>query len=140
MSDRIHIDVSELRQLSTALKKVEPKLQKQFFKDLNAGGQIVAARAKANASFSSRIPKTIKVRRRGVSVSVVAGGPGAPDAAPFENRGESGTFRHPVFGNTQVWVDQQAHPFLAPAGRDSIPQVVGSIRAGVDTAFKSAGL
>ena len=36
----------------------------------------------------------------------------APEAAPINNKGQAGTFRHPVFGH-DVWVDQAAHPFYA---------------------------
>jgi hypothetical protein len=32
------------------------------------------------------------------------------------------TFRHPVFG-TDVWVDQEMHPFLAPAGKKNQARV-----------------
>ncbi len=139
MAEAIHIDVSDLKRLSVALKKAEPALQKQFLKDLSAAGQIVAARARANASFSSRIPRSIRVRRRGVSVSIEAGGTKAPDAAPFEHGGQSGTFRHPVFGQ-DVWVNQQAHPFLHPAAEQSQGEIVAAVTLGVDNAFHGLGL
>ena len=47
--------------------------------------------------------------------------PGVPIAKLYEvgNKGRGGgsTFRHPVFGNRENWVDQPRYPFLAAAGK-----------------------
>ena len=53
-----------------------------------------------------------------MSVSVTAGGKRAPEAVVLEHGGVEGTFRHPVFGNRDVWVSQKARPFLAPAFKE----------------------
>jgi hypothetical protein len=109
------VDASEMTRLARDLKRAAPEVYAAFRGELRAVAQVVATEAKSRASFSTRIPATIKVRAGVGTVKVVAGGPGAPDAAPLENKGRAGTFRHPVFGDRNVWVEQQARPFLAPA-------------------------
>jgi hypothetical protein len=66
------------------------------------------------------------VSATGFSVKVTAGGAAAPDAAPLENSGQQGTFRHPVV-NPDVWVSQQARPFLAPAADASEAEVTAAV-------------
>lgn len=133
------IDVTELQDLSKDLRRLSPSLQKGFLKQLGATGEVVAREARSNAGFSTRIPASVKVRRRGVQVRVQAGGAKAPHAAALEHGGLAGQFRHPVFGNRAVWVDQAAHPFLEPALHSAIvPLELGIIRA-VDDAFHRAG-
>ncbi len=126
------MDASELRALSRALKKAEPALAKDFTRALKDSAEIVAVKARANASFSSRIPKTIRASGTTVSAKVVAGGDAAPHAAPLEHGGKGGTFRHPVYGNLNVWVPQPAHPFLTPAGEESAPLVQERVEKAVD--------
>jgi hypothetical protein len=134
----LSIDVSQLKKLSADLRRVSPALQKNFLKGLGLAGDVVASAAKSKASFSSRIPGTIKVRRKGVAVRVQAGGPNAPHAAPINNRGDGGTFRHPVFGH-DVWVSQAAHPFLEPAAEEKIGDVEQIILGVTNEAFIVGG-
>jgi hypothetical protein len=138
----IFVDTSALSRLTHDFAKAPLSVRKAVYKSVRAVAQVVADDAKMRASFSSRIPETIKVRGSGFRLKVVAGGEGAPDAAPLENNGNPGKFRHPVFevsganggggrwhgkrrnapkaglsrrGGIAPWVDQQAMPFLAPA-------------------------
>lgn len=114
-------DASSLRTLGAQLRKAQPAMYRAAKTSLRAVGEKVAVRARANASWSTRIPATVKVRSAGLtSVIVSAGGPAAPEAKPLEHAGASGTFRHPVFGNRNVWVDQQARPFLHPAAMEDL--------------------
>jgi hypothetical protein len=110
------IDTSQLKDIGKRLRAADPALAKQLRIRLHGVGDIVAAEAEARSHWSTRIPESIKVRVSGFSVKIVANATGkAPDAAPFENKGVAGSFRHPVFGNADVWVAQQARPFMAPA-------------------------
>src|SRR5580765_3945750 len=128
------IDVSELKALGKALHRAAPALEREFNKGLLAYGELVAVDAKQNAAWSSRIPATIKARRRARSVTVVAGGESAPHAPAYENKGRGGTFRHPVYGH-DVWVQQQARPFLGPAAEADLEKGLAIIVAEVDQAF-----
>jgi hypothetical protein len=96
---------------------------------------VIAEEAKSRASFSTRIPGSIRVRvsPRGLSGSVSAGGAAAPDAAPIENKGK-GNVRHMVFGDTNVWTDKNSHEaFLAPA----LEAKTSEVEAMIDTLLES---
>lgn len=132
------IDTSQLKKLAASLKATEPAVVKEFNKSLKAAGELIATDARARSSWSSRIPGSIRVRGA-TNIRITAGGAAAPDAAPYEHGGKSGTFRHPVFGNRQVWVSQQARPFLVPAGQANIEKAAGLIVDGLDAAFSRLG-
>lgn len=70
-------------------------------------------------------------------MKVQAGGDAAQYAPAFENQGKVGTFRHPVFGNREVWVNQQAHPFLRPALQAQSANLAKKIDAAIDRALDS---
>lgn len=112
------IDFTSVRQLAIAFGKMPPELRLELRPKLRAAGQIIANQAKANASWSSRIPGAITVT---TSLTSRTGGVGirvnstkAPHARPLEGITGNGVFRHPVYGQ-DVWVNQDTRPFLAPA-------------------------
>lgn len=48
--------------------------------------------------------------------------------------GEKSPWRHPYFGNREVWADQAAHPYFKPAVEPRLPLVrVAVIAAVVET-------
>jgi hypothetical protein len=109
------LDTRDFARFAKALRRNAPLIATDLRRDLRGAGEIVAAKARQNAEWSTRIPGTIKVRTSRATVSVIAGGAKAPDAAPYEHKGRGGNFSHPVFGNQQVWVSEPARPFLKPA-------------------------
>lgn len=139
----IGVDTRDFARFAKALRAAEPEIRKLLVLQLRAVGEIVAAEARAAIGGSRTIPATIKVRVSGATVSVVAGGAGVPLAGLLElgnmgNRGAAGaTFRHPVFGNKSVWVEQSTHPFLAPAVRGKMDEVE---RAAVEALDEAIGL
>jgi hypothetical protein len=123
-------DASSLRNLGKALRQSQPALYKATKSSLRAEGAKIAERAKRNFDWSTRIPQTVKVRTSGVaSVIITAGDKTAPHAKPIEHAGASGTFRHPVFGNTDVWVDQPARPSLHPAALEHLQESAEAVGA-----------
>lgn len=151
------VNVRDFRDVAKALKKAQPALYKEVAKGIRSAGKLVQDDAKVIAGqYSTSIPKTIKVRQRGLGVSVEAGGVtggrklareiqssgygtkasnkalkkmeslsgGLPIAGLYElgNKGGrntvdmNGTFRHPVYGHVDRWVDQERHSYLLPAG------------------------
>lgn len=123
MTDSTTIDVSQFKAAASALRKAQPVLYKGLGEMLDRAGTVVAATAESIvAEHSESIPTTIRVRRRGLGVRVVAGGPEVPIAGLYEKGNKdaresaSDPFRHPVFGNDAVWVNQKRFAFLAPAG------------------------
>ncbi len=93
----ILIDATELKILSKALRKAPAEVRREFRTKWRAAAMIVAESAKSKASFSTRIPDSIKVRGYGANIQIRAGGDQAPEAAPLENKGKPGYFKHPVF-------------------------------------------
>jgi bacteriophage HK97-gp10 putative tail-component len=117
----VGIEAADFAALQRDLKKANGDALKLFRTAAKAGGDKVASKARATISgVSQRIADSIKVYANNKGVQVRAGGAKAPHAAAFENLGKEGTFRHPVFGNRQVWVSQEAHPFLLPALTDDV--------------------
>lgn len=114
--------MTDLNAFARRLRLADVQLAKDFLKAESVAGEIVAAEVRKNADFSTKIPGSVGVRRRGTRVRIQAGGTKAPDAAPLENHGNPGTFRHPVFGNFDVWVSQPARPSLTKAAHDKIDE------------------
>lgn len=139
------IDTSDFKAFAKALHASNLVLEKELQTALTAAGELVAVQARRNAkSFprkgpgTSRIADSIKTRRRGLSVKVQAGGPNAPEAAPIENGGNSGTFRHPLPNdNRDQWYSQPAHPFLTPAVEDTMPAVISAVDVALDATIEA---
>lgn len=134
--DPLAVIARDMRALpEEARKAVRPALRR--------AGMVVAREATVNASWSSRIPGTIRVstsfRLNREGVEVRAGGPSAPHARPYENLGDPGIFRHPVYGNREVWVSQTARPFLFKAARSTEGTVTVMITETMDDVAQSLG-
>ena len=137
-------DVDPAVQIARDLRALPEETRKAVRPLLRQGGEIVAQEARGLSAWSSRIPATVRVRtsfrenREGVKV--VAGGPAAPHARPYEGlSSRGGTFRHPLFGNYDVWVSQETRPFIFPAAEAKSEEVNGLIRAALDDAAEGIG-
>ncbi|MCU1494810.1 MAG: hypothetical protein JWO62_2574 [Acidimicrobiaceae bacterium] len=141
----IGLDTTDFARFAKALRKSQPELAKGLQVKLRAAGMIVAAEAAVLAgSASVTIPPSIKVRVSGATISVVAGGNGIPLAGLMEigNKGASqagaADFRHPVFGDMNVWVAQSTHPFLTPALQSAAPAAEAAAVEALDEAIAIA--
>lgn len=141
----LRFDPGEVRKLVADLKELEGGKQiiAALRKNLRAAADPVKRQVQANAGWSSRIPAAVAVgtafskNRTGVFIRVNRNK--APHARPLENFGAAGTFRHPVFGNTDVWVAQQARPFFFNETEQHIDDVERAAGDAVDEAAKAAG-
>ena len=132
-------DASSLRKMAKALRQARPDILRATQKSMRGVGAKVAAKVRDNASWSTRIPQTVRVSASGVNTVVVrAGGPKAPHAKPIEHAGASGKFRHPVFGNRQNWVKQDARPFLHPAATSDLQAYAEELAAALKTQVEEA--
>jgi hypothetical protein len=125
------------------MRALEPATRKAIRPALRGAGQQVASKAQSNASWSTRIPGTVRVqvsfRQNREGVVIRAGGPNAPHARPYEGLSSGGTsFRHPVHGR-DWWVSQAARPFLLPAAESSEGAVTASMREALDAAAQEIG-
>lgn len=128
------VDAQGFKKFQADIRRADPKAQRLLLKRIkDRVSEVIVPAAQSKASFSSRIAGSIKVSSTAKGVSVKAGGPTAPHAAAFENRGVFGKFRHPVFGQRdQKWAEQDAHPFLTPAGEEHEADLVDAAIQGVD--------
>jgi hypothetical protein len=119
---------------------ISRELNKQFREVMR---QHVLPAARSNASWSSRIPGAIKpqVTQRQIALRVAR--KQAPHGRPYEGlqwgaRGRS-TFRHPVFGNRNVWVAQSTRPFLQPAMDANREKAVEAAKQAVEEVARTNG-
>jgi hypothetical protein len=139
-SFQFEVDGDMFRTFSRELKKVEPELAKSLNKELKrVVTETIMPAARSNAGWSSRVPAAIKPQAttKGMGLRVARGK--APHGRPFEGIGGNGTFRHPVFGNKQVWVAQTTRPFLQPAFDANREKAVEGAQKAMMEAAKSAG-
>lgn len=112
------VEFDGLRLFVSQLRGMPPEIRRGLRVGLRAAGQAGATQAKANASWSSRIPGAITLRTsttaQSAGVFMRVNAAAAPHARPYEDITGKGFFRHPVFG-TDTWVQEGSRPFLAPA-------------------------
>lgn len=130
-------------QLADQLARVPRELRASLRPALRTAGEAVRDAAAANASWSTRIPRSLQVQAlfsvRSAGVVIRARRAVAPHARPYEGRSGS-TFRHPVFGNRDRWVSARARPFLLPALRSRRSDVIDAAQQAIDTAYARAGI
>ena len=101
----LNTELKTLRVVSSA------KMIRAQAKRLREAAEIVADAAREiSASFSTRIPASIRITGGTSKVYIRAGGPSAPNAYPFDTGA-----RHPLFGNRDWWYPQPKKPFLEEA-------------------------
>lgn len=130
-------------QISRDMRNLPKETQKAIRPKLRAAGNKVAAQARQNASWSSRIPGTVKVqvsfRKNREGVTVRAGGPKAPHARPYEGLSAGrGVFRHPVWGQ-DWWVSAPTRPFLIPAAQANKGAIDAEVQSALDVAAAALG-
>lgn len=117
----IVIDTKQFSALTRGIRASGPAGKAAVRGAMRESAEIVKAEAARRASFSSRIPGSLKARATATNFKVSAGGEAAPDAAPIENKGR-GHVRHPTFSPRSGvaervgWTDKNSRPaFLSPA-------------------------
>lgn len=134
-------DTRSLSRLARDLRRASPEAWKAYRVAVAGVAEIVRKDARSRASYSKRIPDSMKIRVTSAgNVKIVAGGAMAPNAAPIENKGR-GFVRHPVFGDRENWTDENSRPaFLAPAldaHRDEVVRVIeDAVYAAVERAVR----
>lgn len=133
----------EIRRLAEDLGKIPPELRKQLRPGLKAAAEPIAADARGRASWSTRIPRAISLsvrlgsRNPGMSIRVRSAV--APHGRPKEGITGNVTFRHPVHGHRDRWVDQATQPYLAPAVEAGTESVVAAVAQTIDRVAREQG-
>lgn len=124
---------AELQRIIYDLGAISKDLQREMRPAIREGAQPMLQGIKRNASWSSRIPKATKLstsfsgRGAGPGASISTDASKAPHARVYENDGNPGTFRAPLFGNREHWYTHAARPFFQPAVRKYGPEVVEAV-------------
>ena len=143
-SYRSRSGAAEVARLVADFGKMDTTLRRLIRPALKRAAQPMLADAKRRAAWSTRIPGAIRIStslsgpRAGVSIRVDS--KKAPHARPFEGiTDRRDSFRHPVFGDREVWVTQKDRPFLAPAAEAGMPRATEEIARAVDYMAKLHG-
>ncbi len=129
--------------VARALGETPKELRSSVRKAIRPIGEAVLARARLNAGWSRRIPGALTLRvsfSRNPGVTVSARQKNAPHARPFEGITGRGSWRHPVFGNRDVWVSQSARPFLRPALDGERQHIAFQMEKAIEEAVTQSGL
>ena len=132
------------------MAKLEPATRRAVRPRLKNAGDAIASEAQRRASWSSRIPATIRTevsyRQEREGVRVVAGGGSAPHARPYEGATGAGVFRHPVYADSAglvrrrwTWVTEPTRPFLMPAAESKAAMATSEVQAALDDAARAIG-
>jgi hypothetical protein len=135
----VGVQANGLTALAKDLQSITPKALQEMVTSLKIAGDLVADAARSEASWSQRIPGSIKVTGatpRNIKVS--AGGSEAPHAYTFEAP-DGKAIRHPVFGNRGVWVEQSPRPFLRPALDGHTEEILEIVVMAIDRALLRSG-
>lgn len=130
------------------LQAMGPEVSRNLNKEFKAAAEAVAAAARSNASWSTRIPAAIKVRaarsRRFPGAEIYVRHAEAPHARPYEHGsgGRRDSFRHPVYkrpGRPNRWVEQATRPFVRPAFKAKGFEFTHGANRAVNDAARQAG-
>lgn len=134
------IEVEGYAQLQKTLRQLAPQVQKDANKQIKIEADRIASDAKAFAVWSERIPGAISVTANSRGAGLKVSSRRAPHGRLFERgSGRGRSFRHPVFGNRDVWVSQQARPYLEPAIKQNQHWFLRSLEGILREAIRKAG-
>ncbi len=130
---------SNYRQVSANLKKLDKAVNANFKKASRASvaGVVAEARGIAASHGFQRVPGAIvpTVTPTYVGIRVKA----KSSVAGVLHERSRGKWRHPVFGNRAVWVDQNAQPSVKPAADRNRVKVVADVKVAMRAAAAEAG-
>lgn len=137
------VNSQDLAALFAAAKAAEGAVQVELRRGIKAAAKPMVDGVKSAASFSSRIPGAVRTKAsfaaKGATVTITADPKAAPEAAPLNNGDRGGTFRHPVYGNTDNWVSQTAHPFFVTGARSGQPASERAMQGVMDAIARKLG-
>lgn len=139
----IQFTSTDLHALYVDLKNVEGNLRVELRKGMTAVAKPIVAAVQREASWSTRIPGATKAKvsfaAKSAGVAITVNSKTAPEARPLENSGNSGSFRHPVFGDTTSWVSQPAQPFFWAGVKAADTAIDKAMLAVMDAVAAKAG-
>lgn len=137
------VECSSIRVLARDFGSVPAELRAELRPRMRMAGEHLKTAIQSAASWSTRIPGAVRMstafgsKTGGVRISVSAAR--APHARILEHQGVEGFFRHPVFGDRDIWVSQAAHPFFFRTVKAGREQVVSLVADAVRASFPTGG-
>lgn len=125
-------------QVVKKLREFDKAIAKQTNQKLRAVAVEAVGLAQARAAWSKQIPPLIKptVTQRGAGIRVAA----KPTPIGVLNERNKGEWRHPVFGNTAVWVTQKTHSSVRPVIEEESSRLKTVSEEIIAAAKREAGL
>jgi hypothetical protein len=124
---------AQLQRLIADFGAIRDEVKREIRPAIREGAKPMLQGMKRSASWSTRIPPATRIstsfsgRGAGAGVSIVVNASKAPHARVYENDGNPGTFRAPLWGDRDHWFNHRARPFFAPAIRKYGPEVVEAV-------------
>jgi hypothetical protein len=139
----VTVDHFPITRLARELGMVPIELRRELRPQLRAAAVHIVDDMKDRASYSTRIPNAITMSvafgARSGGITIRVNSKKAPHARVLERGNDasrSATFRHPVFGDTDVWVTQPTHPFFFPAIKTGRPELQKRISEAVRASLR----
>jgi hypothetical protein len=140
---QVQLTSADFRDAFLQLKSAGGNFPIELRRGVNACVAPLVNGVREEASWSSRIPDAVRAKTsfaaKKAGVSVIVDAREAPEARPLNHSDQGGTFRHPVFGNRDVWRAQAAHPFFAAGIAKAGVQVQTAISNVITTIQREAG-
>lgn len=129
---------SNYKQVAKQIRAFDVDLAKKTTKELRALSITAVGAARQEASWSRQIPSLIKptVTQAGAGIRVAA----KPTPVGVLNERKRGEWRHPVFGNKDVWVTQRARASVRPVLEKIGPQLKEAGERAIGEAKREAGI
>jgi hypothetical protein len=128
------IDISDLKALARDLRQLGQTSGRRIVYAMKDASRAVAADAKSQAAWSTRIPGTVQASATQQGLIVKAGGPNAPHAAVYESGGH-----HPLFGNRGYWYPVPKRPYLASARDANMDKLANALLDAVVQTLRTTG-
>lgn len=110
---------AELRRFINEFDKFPRDLRTAMRPMLKRSGERALLRARLNSSWSSRIPRSVRLSvsftKRSAGVRLTSNRKIAPHGRPYANQGRSGFFRAPTGTPPEPWVRHTARPWFFDA-------------------------
>ncbi|HEY4269515.1 MAG TPA: hypothetical protein VGM94_15140 [Galbitalea sp.] len=153
---QVVIDPTEWMRLKRDLDKFDPALTRALRKRIRNAGNVAAEAVKkklreetpgGNPSGPGRqalidaTRVTVSFGKRSAGTRIVTSSSKlAPEHQGLLNVYNKETFRHPVFGNTEVWEEQQGREYFSAAIKEVMgTEITNEIRAALDEAVTAIG-
>ncbi len=142
---RLEVAPSEFKALVKQVKDFDPKLATNLRREMRAAGKDAIAdmrSALGSGPLGQRIGKGIVTKvetgknRQGVKIEST--GRGLPDPG-FARVYNKPSFRHPVFGNRDVWVQQDGRPYFGRTLRQHESKVRDRVQDALNKAVAAMG-